>query len=274
MPSQLTKTLIATLGLIFSLPTFADLVLTAPPRETSVQGQEYYGPIAEYLTKKTGEKIVYKYPGSWEQYAADMRNDKYDIVFDGPHFAAWRIKHLQHKPLVKLRGNLKFLVVANAEARDIDNLDHLVSKKTCGIASPNLSMLTYLAQFADKPQAPSVLEITGGMPAVYKAFKAGKCDAMVLRDSFYKNKISAKDKEDLKIVYSSKPLPNQTITVSARVGKKTQKIIGSSLLEVQGARSAKKVLYRFSRKRPTFTRASANSYLGVEALLEGRLAGW
>lgn len=268
------KILFTAVCVLSSLPAYADLILTAPPRESAEQGEAFYGPIAKYLTEQIGEKVVYRHPDTWEHYGADMRNDKYDIVFDGPHFAAWRMKHLQHTPLVKLPGDLSFVVVTRADRKDIKKLRHMQSKKTCGIASPNLSMLTYLSQFAHASALPPVFEVKGGMPEVYQAFKEGKCDAAVLRDGFYNNKLKAKDKAALKVLYTSNPLPNQTVTVSKRVSKQAQAVITKNLMTTQGAKSAQKLLERFSKKKPNFATASAGQYAGAESLLEGVVWGW
>ncbi len=258
----------------FSLPASADLVISAPPRENLDQGNAQYGPIASFLENKLGTKVYYVHPKSWEQYAIDMRDDKYDIVFDGPHFSAWRMKHLEHVPLVKLPGDLVFYVVTWANNKKIKRLRHLKSKKTCGMASPNLSMLTYLSQFTYTAALPPVLEIKGGIPEVYRAFKDGKCDAAILRDDFYNDQLNVHEKQQLKIIFKSQKLPNQTITASRRVDKHTQDLIIQGLLDPQGSRSALAVLNRFSKSQPNFVATMAADYKGAEGLLEGIVWGW
>ncbi len=257
-----------------SLPAQADLILTAPPREDASKGDEMYGPIAEFLSKQLGQKVVYERPESWEQYAIDMRKDKYDIVFDGPHFGAWRIKHLQHTPLVKLPGELVFKVIARKDDPKAKKLRNLVSQKTCGIKSPNLSMLTYLSQFQNASHLPPVVEISGDMPEVYKAFKEGQCNAAVVRDNFYENGISPEDKKNLNILYTSTPLPNQTVTVSKRVDATMRKKIEQGLLASTGNQSSLVLLKRYSKTNPTFVMAEPAGYDGAEKYLEGIVWGW
>lgn len=269
-----TRFVVVALCIVFTTPALANYILTAPPRETPAKGLEIYQPVAEYLSRQTGKKVVYQHPGTWEQYSNNMQNDKFDIVFDGPHFAAWRMKHLKHKPLVRLRGNLRFHVVTRSDRKDISNLYDLSTKKTCGIASPNLSMLSFLSQFHKGSDTPRVLEIKGGMNKVYKNFQDGKCDAAVLRDSFYKRKISGYDRDKLKIIFTTAPLPNQTLTISSRVDGATSKKIKDSLKSVDGARSAKKLMRRFSKRSPTFTTAREASYKGSESFLEKFVTGW
>ena len=89
-----------------------DLILTAPPREKPEVGAAEYGPLANYLSKLLGKKVKYVHPGNWLNYQREMRADHYDIIFDGPHFASWRIAHLGHDALVRLPGTLEFMPVS------------------------------------------------------------------------------------------------------------------------------------------------------------------
>ena len=77
---------------VFVPSCFADLILTAPPRETPEDGHVVYAPLAEYLSQFLGESVIYEHPINWKEYEKRMKNDEYDIIFDGPHFAAWRIE--------------------------------------------------------------------------------------------------------------------------------------------------------------------------------------
>ena len=117
----------------------ADLIMTGPPREKPEAGQQLYGPIAEHLSKLLGKKVVYEHPKNWLNYQRDMRNDKYDFVFDGPHFISWRMEHLGHDVLVKLPGTLMFHLTTAKDEKEINTPDDLVGQKICGISPPNLS---------------------------------------------------------------------------------------------------------------------------------------
>ena len=93
----------------------ADLVLSAPPRETPEAGLKLYGPLAEFLSKAIGEKVEYRHPDNWGIYQGLMTKGEYDLVFDGPHFVSWRIQRLKHEPLAALSGKLGFVVVAQQD---------------------------------------------------------------------------------------------------------------------------------------------------------------
>ncbi|HKQ31288.1 MAG TPA: PhnD/SsuA/transferrin family substrate-binding protein, partial [Burkholderiales bacterium] len=60
------------------------LIFTSAPRETVADGTKIYGPVAEYLSKALGKKVVYRHPGTWGAYRSEMLRGDYDIIFDGP----------------------------------------------------------------------------------------------------------------------------------------------------------------------------------------------
>lgn len=249
----------------------ADWVLTAPPREDAARGAEVYGPLAEYLSKVLDETVAYKHPGSWSRYQRDMRADKYDIIFDGPHFMSWRMKKKDHTPVARLPGNLSFVLIVNADDSEIKEVKDLVNKKVCAISPPNLSTLTILAQFGDVG-TPKLKTITGGMGNVFDAFKKNECRAAVLRAKLYKTKLSDADRASTKIIFSSEPVPNQGITVSGRIPKASRENIALALI---GKNSGTvKILKRFAPKEDTMIPVSSGDYEPYYKLLSGVIIGW
>ena len=63
-----------------SLPTLADIVFTAPPRENSAAAKALYEPIAEKLTSILGENVVYEAPQGWAEYAKNIFKGTKSIV--------------------------------------------------------------------------------------------------------------------------------------------------------------------------------------------------
>ena len=162
----------------------AELIFSAPPRENATKGHETYGPLVNYLSYIIGEKVIYEHPEGWAEYTNNMRNGHYDIVFDAPHFGAWRIKNISHMPVVRLPGSLGFVVVARKGERKINTIKDLLSVKVCALASPNLGTVTFYNLLDNPVYQPRIYEVKGGFTGVFKSLKNGKCDAAVLRDSF------------------------------------------------------------------------------------------
>lgn len=262
---------------IYSNAFAKGLILSAPPRETAEAGMKLYGPVAAHLTKLLGVKVTYEHPGNWLKYQREMRNDKYDIIFDGPHFIAWREAHLGHEALVKLPGNLQFMLVADKGSEAIKEPNDLIGKNICGISPPNLSTLSVLDHYRNPVRQPVIKGIKGGMGKVYKSIAVRdkkKCDAAVLRTAFHKKKLKPKQKAGIKTLFKSKVMPNQGVSVSQRVSLELKLRIKKSLTIGKGVDSTKGILKRFAGKSKSFIPVNEKEYAGYNNLLEGVIFGW
>jgi len=251
----------------------ANLILSAPPRESADEAKRTYEPLAKFFTEVIGEQVDYVQPRDWLQYTTDMRNGRYDILFDGPHFAAWRIKHLSHVPLVKLPGTLDFVVLARWDDKRINKLRDLVALPMCGLPSPNLGTMTVMAQFTNPVTQPDIKEAKGGFDDVIKAFLAGHCRAAIVRDTAFK-KLSDTDKKHFKVVFKSPSFPNQTVTVSDRIKPKMRDKLLAALTVKKGFEPAEILFNELSKNAKYFIAAQPAEYRGMETLLEGVVWGW
>lgn len=250
----------------------AELILTAPPRENPERGKEMYEPIAKKLTQVLGQKVVYQQPSTWAEYATKMRDGYYDIVFDGPHFVAWRQKNLKHIPVVSLPGTLEFYVVTNKDNKEINKVRDLVGRKICGMPSPHLATDLVYNIFNNPVLQPNIYEVRGGQRKSFQAFKDGKCEATIFRSTLY-NHMSKNERKDLKIVAKTRALPNQTISVSQRLHKQANKI-ADTLLSQDGLMVADKLLSRYSKRKKQFIRADPRKFTDAADILEGVVWGW
>lgn len=255
--------------------TRAELIFSAPPRESSAAGSELYGPLVTHLSELLGEKVSYSYPDNWLKYQRDLRKGRYDIVFDGPHFVSWRMAHLDHEVLVKLPGTLEFILVVNDTDQEITGAGDLIGKKICTIPPPNLATLTVISLFKNPVRQPEILGIRGDNKQVHEQFVAGQCRAAVFRKSFYDKALSAAQKSQLRILYQSKPLPNQALSVSGKINPEKRKEIIRSMTLGSGRKVSQSIAKRFGEdSTKSFVAASPKEYADHSSLLEGVVFGW
>lgn len=262
---------------IYSNAFAKGLILSAPPRENAEAGMKLYGPVAAHLTKLLAVTVTYEHPGNWLKYQREMRNDKYDIVFDGPHFIAWREEHLGHEALLKLPGKLQFILVAGRDNEKLKKPNDLIGKNICGISPPNLSTLSVLDYYRNPVRQPVIKGIKGGMGKVYKSLAVKdkrKCDAAVLRTAFHMKKLKQAQRDTLKTLYKSKAMPNQGISVSRRISLDLKLRMKKSLTIGKGVSSTRGILKRFGGKAKSFIPAKEKEYAGYNNLLEGVIFGW
>ena len=271
---KISLLMLLVLSSAFSLPVHADLVFAAPPRESLERGEELYGPIARLLTAELGVKVVYEHPRNWKKYTEKMQGDKYDIVFDGPHFAAWRMKYLGHVPVVRLPGELSFVVVIRRDEKRIFEPHDLIKTNTplCGMPPPNLATIAVLRQFSNPIIQPVIYE-TLGFQEGYELFRAGKCKAAIFQARFV-DKLPPAEKAQLKILFTGGgALPEQTITVSGRVTESQRATLAALLTRSQGLPATAELLKQFTKQAKNFKTANSEDYPGLETLLE-EMWGW
>lgn len=237
-------------------------IFTAPPRGTAEQDTLIYEPVARYLTKVTGQRFVYRHPDNWITYQMGIQEDRYDLVFDSPHFIAWRMARYGHVPLVKLQGELVFVVTTSKDQDKISRLDHLGGHTVCGLAPPDLATLSLYREF-DPVRQPLVIEAKSNISA-YQAMLAGRCTAAILRDREY-DKIA---NGNGKIVWRSEAVANLGFTSGRRVPEAVNIVIAKALLAPEASNSLAALLARYSEGMP-LVRARSSDYQGLDTLLSG-----
>lgn len=252
----------------------ADLILTAPPRETPEAGKIVYAPLASYLSKYLGETVIYEHPLNWKIYERKMKNDEYDIIFDGPHFAAWRIETHLAKPLIKLPGALKFVLVAKKSDEAIHSTSDMFGKTICTLPAPNLGALTLFSMFPYPARQPEYRLIKGGFKEVANAFIHGQCDGAILRSSFYYKKADQLFRDATRVVKRSQGLTNQGITISRRVHPDSYQKLVNNLIKGEGRIALKPILERFYSKANAFIPAKDGDYQNLNLLHDTLIYGW
>lgn len=245
----------------------SEFVLTAPPRGSFAQEQQIYQPIAEYLSKVTGKKIVYKWSADWLSYSKEMTEGQYDIVFDGPAFNGWRADRMGHTPLVKLPEAFQFAVITKADNTKIKEMKNLAGRQVCAHAAPNLGTLTLLSEFSNPARLPYIF-LVKGWDASYQGLMADKCEATVLP---VKNlaKYDAGETKRTRVLFTSEVMPNQAFSAGPRIPTAMQAQIRQALLAPEGKAAAAKLLEVYASK--SLVPASKEEYAGLGDYLNGNL---
>lgn len=240
------------------------LVFSTAPTQPPAQTIKAYQPLVNYLSRMTGKKIVIDPAKNFLEYTDGIRKDKYDLLFDGPHFAAWRMKHHQHKLVAKLPGQLRFVVVVRDDAR-VKRLSRLAGRKVCTFASPNLLTLGFLDVFNSPASQPILVPVRSFKDAQECVVK-GKGVAAVLRDKFWE-KMKEDKKKGLTLLYTTdKPFPHRALSASSRVDPVTLDKMRKAMLTEEGIAAGKSVLQRFRSKK--FVPANEADYAGLGRLMD------
>lgn len=242
----------------------AEYIFSAPPRETQKKGEYFYQPIAEFLTRATGEKFVYEYPVSWPTYAKKMKTNHYDLIFDGPHFVSWRIENIQHKALVKLPQQHVWTVIAGKDNVQVNKLDDLEARRFCGPASPNFGTLTFYTHFTNPVREP-VHTITKGWRNGYDGVLDGKCQAAVLPKT--NHEVFDPAKQFTKVIHVHEPFPNQGFTAGPGMSPELKQRVKAALLSPDGQQAMSRLRDRFTKGKELVA-AEDSEFDGVNIVLD------
>lgn len=238
------------------------LIFTAPPRETPEAGIEIYQPVAEFLGKTIGKKVVYKHPGTWGVYRTEMLKGGYDIVFDGPHFNSYRMENLSHNILVKIPERHEFTVIVRKD-QNITSLQQMAGRTFCAHAPPNLGTLVLLSQFDNPSRQPAIVN-TKGWNDVYAGVVSGKCAGGVLPVLNLKKL----DHAGLtKVVFKTEAMPNQAFSAGPRVSTEDQTRIAQALVSPAAAMATAKLRDAY-KVGDSFAPASNQEYKGLASYLK------
>ena len=250
-----------------TLPAHAarkQIIFSTAPTQSPARTVQMYQPLADYLSRATGMKVILKPASNFLEYIQNMRKGVYDLVFDGPHFVAWRMRHLDHQVLVKLPGKLVYVVVVRDDAKRVTKLKRLAGRKVCAFASPNLLTLGLQYQFPNPVRIPVFVKVKNFKDALL-CVKSGRGVAAVMRDKFWEKR-NAKQKKGLHLLYISKSsYPHRAFSVSDEVDKKTQDKLRAALLAKGGMVAGQPILKRFRVKK--FVPASDIQYRPMWKLL-------
>ena len=224
----------------------ADLVLSTQPRGP----YEKFGPpfeqVADYLTKATGEKVVYKHYRDWISYSRDIRKDQFDIVFDEAHFVSWRLANRKHILVAAAvpEASEKVVVIVKKDNNSVQHIGQVAGRTVCAIAPPNLSTLLMLNQFGNPVRVP-LLVLVDNYDSAYRGISTGKCAAAVLSDVAFERLDKAAGIGKI-IFLGERVVPGDAFTVSPRIKAETRSKILQALLDADTATDIKLFIDRYA----------------------------
>ena len=240
----------------------AELILSSAPRDSREKEEEVFRPIADLLSKAVGEKVTFRHGDNFLVYQSEMRKGSYDIVLDGPAFVGWRMAKLGHVPLVKFPGNLVFVAITKSNQDKIKSLKDLNGRTVCSFPPPNLSALTVLYEFDNPARQPLIIEVPT-FPDAYKGVISGKCVGGILQAKLYQD--LDKEAKAAKVLFTSKPLPNQAFSTGPRLTPEKRERVTQALLSAEGAAATQKL--REVYKVQALAQATVEEYQDLGKLL-------
>jgi len=227
--------------------------LSAPPRIVERYGDFALHELASYLSVSLQRPVEFVAASSVEAFIAQSKADSYELVVDEAHVSAWRIRQLDHEPLVQLADAQRSVVVSRINHPDVFSVADLSGRVLCASSTAQAGLRQFIARWA-RPFAGPSLRVSSDY-----SLEDGTCDAFIQSLPAFR----AADFDNTKrILTVTSPLPGLTLTGSPRLEPAFRQSIVRELLVNEGVGVVQTLLGETGADTPAL--ATRENYGGLD----------
>ena len=246
-----------------AMPAHAEIRFVVQPIIDREATRKAFQPLADYLSAATGEQVVLKTAYDYADFWSMMKDGKhYDLIFDGPFYVDYRIKHQNHVPLAKVPGLVSYSLVAMASS-GLFEPSELIGKKIASLTPPAPGGLVMFKMFPNPLRQPYILPVRSAEDAM-KLLLTGKVHAAMVPTPLAAQ--AMQQGAEISTVVTTDQTPHMTITAGKSIGEATRKKITEALLNAtktpKGVEMLKKIGFE------GFEATDAKLYDGYSRYLE------
>ena len=217
----------------------ADLDMTIHPVQGEEETRKMYQPLADYLSKITGQKVVIHTSRDFSEYWVTQKVDNpYEIIIDNAFFTDFRNEREGWVSLVKVPGLISYSLVATAE-NPVYEPAELVGKRIASLIPPAPSGIFLGQMFRNPLRQPAIVPTTSSKESL-KMLLEGKVDAAIIPTPLANEAVA--NGEDLLIVKTSVQIPHDALSVSPKIDEAMREKITKALLEADKDKQGQAVL--------------------------------
>lgn len=238
----------------------AEYKLAIQPILPEKELKENYQPLADYLSKVTGDTISISTHRTFITYWTKMRKQEegFDLVLDAAHFTDYRAKKLGYTVLAKLPDTVSFSVVTGEDAFILD-IEELTSKRIATLPSPSLGAVRLEELFPNPMRIPNYVWKLNAKVAI-ESVLSGDTDAAIVPTRL------ASEYSSLNIVLETEPVPHMGLSASPEVPAEVAEKIRQALIHATETEDGKAMLAAL--KLAKFEAANNATYDGYSRLLQ------
>lgn len=228
--SFLTLFLICTSSLVSG-----DIIMGIVPQQSPLKLLKTWSPIAEYLTKKTGEKVIFKTEKSIEKFEETLYSGGYDFAYMNPYHYVQAHKQQNYIATVRSSKNI-FGVLVVQNAKDIKEMN--LKNAQYVFPSPNAFAATLLTKYDLVNKYGVDIKIlnkaryVNSHDSVYKTISLGLGDIGGGIERTFTNIRNSALKDNLSIVHKTKSYPSHPFAFKSSMNTKTKQKLTEALLSM------------------------------------------
>ncbi|MGA8259212.1 MAG: extracellular solute-binding protein [Arenicellales bacterium] len=231
-------------GMLLAVPSAQALVFVAQPQETVATGEKIFKPIADLLSRKTGEHWEYRHPDNQLNYADIIVDDKADLYLGDPHFVGYQVDANHQRVLAQVPDQEWVLIAPQSSTGKlfgsrVTSSFSCTEALTCALPPPDLGMILFsnLDVFADNPLRHPMLVSVRDVSNVVKGVLSQRCYCGITRKALLQN-VPEEQRNQL-AVRDLKTTLGAAFTSSSRLSSTLSARIQAALLSPEGQQATK-----------------------------------
>jgi len=231
----------ALVGLTGLVPVsaYAELSMAVQPELSEEDTRQLYQPLAEFLSKVTGQDVVVHTSRDYSEYWVTQKaNNPYQIIIDNAFFTDFRNDRHGWISLVKLPGLISYSLVATADNPVFEPAE-LVGKRVASLIPPAPSGIFLGQMFRNPLRQPAIVPTTSSKDSL-QLLMEGNVDAAIIPTPMAN--VAMAGGSDLLVVKTSVQIPDAALSVSPGIDEAMREKIMRALLEADQSDAGKAVL--------------------------------
>ena len=210
----------------------SDVIMGVVPQQSPTKLLQTWRPIAEYLSEKIGEKVVFKTEKSIPEFESVLYSGGYDFAYMNPYHYVVAHKKQKYMAYVRAKKNIKGLVAANKKSKMnfTDANAQYVFPSPNAFAATLLIKYDLLQKYGVSLETLSKARYVNSHDSVYKVIARGFGDFGGGIERTYKAIQDESVKSQLKILYHTSEYPSHPFAFKSTMrGDKRQAIVDALL---------------------------------------------
>jgi len=226
-----------------------ELTLGVVPQQSPLKLAKKWSSITKYLEQETGIKVQFKTEQSIPKFEKKLYSGAYDISYMNPYHFVVANKTQQYSAFIRAKKNIVGILLAKNDKVEFSTQN--LKNKTFLFPAPNAFAATLLPKFEFKERFGFDIDkearviYVNSHDSVYKGIsrEIGYLGGGIIRT--YNNFKDKNDKDNINIVYKTKPYPSHPIAYHPRVNKKNIEKIQKAFLNMPLELSKKLSIKKF-----------------------------
>ncbi len=240
-----------------------DIVFVIQPILSEEQTKRAFQPLADYLSKASGKRVVIRTLPNFLAYWEVVRQDSgYHLVLDAAHFTDYRAQKLGFKVLAKLPDTVSYSLIVNSGALVIDPTE-LVGKTVATTGAPSIGAARLNAMYPNPVRQPIIVDSGTAEEGVEMVVK-NKVQAAIVPTPLVSQRMAQGG--GISVVTTTEPIPHIAFSASPKLDAGTREKIRNALVNASKTEDGRKMLKDVNFER--FDPATEQIYAGQGNILK------